>query len=79
MDFEWQPVINLALGTIIAAIGWFARQVWDSVQALKKDIKQIEVDLPTHYVRKDDLQESMKRIERMFERIFEKLDAKADK
>jgi len=79
MDFEWQPVINLALGTVIAAIGWFARQVWDSVQNLKRDIKQIEVDLPTHYVRKDDLQESMKRIERMFERIFEKLDAKADK
>jgi predicted negative regulator of RcsB-dependent stress response len=79
MDFEWQPVINLALGTIIAAIGWFARQVWDSVQNLKRDIKQIEVDLPTHYVRKDDLQESMKRIERMFERIFEKLDSKADK
>jgi hypothetical protein len=79
MDFEWQPVINLALGTIIAAIGWFARQVWDSVQNLKRDIKQIEVDLPTHYVRKDDLQESMKRIERMFERIFEKLDAKVDK
>jgi predicted negative regulator of RcsB-dependent stress response len=79
MDFQWQPVINLALGTIIAAIGWFARQVWDSVQNLKRDIKQIEVDLPTHYVRKDDLQESMKRIERMFERIFEKLDAKVDK
>jgi len=79
MDFEWQPVINLALGTIIAAIGWFARQVWDSVQDLKKDLKQIEVDLPTHYVRKDDLAEAMKRIERMFERIFEKLDEKADK
>lgn len=79
MNFEWQPVINLGLGAIIAAIGWFARQVWDSVQNLKRDIKQIEVDLPTHYVRKDDLQESMKRIERMFERIFEKLDAKVDK
>jgi hypothetical protein len=76
---DWQNIINLALGTFIGAVGWFARQVWDSVQNLKQDIKQIEIDLPTHYVRKIDLDARLDRLEATLEKIFYKLDNKADK
>ena len=77
MDF--QSIINIIIGTVLSVIGWFARQLWDAVQKLKDDMKQLEIDLPTHYVRKDELKERFDKIESMLNRLFEKLDGKADK
>jgi chaperonin cofactor prefoldin len=74
-----QDIINLIIGAVLSVLGWFARQLWDAVQDLKQDVKQIEVDLPTHYVRKEDLESRLDRIEASLNRIFEKLDHKADK
>ena len=74
-----QAIINLIIGAVLSVLGWFARQLWDAVQDLKSDMKQIEVDLPTHYVRKEDLEYRLDRIEASLNRIFERLDHKADK
>jgi len=74
-----QSIINIIIGTVLSVLGWFARQLWDAVQDLKSDMKQLEVDLPTHYVRKEDLESRLDRIELSLNRIFEKLDHKADK
>ena len=74
-----QGIINLIIGAVLSVLGWFARQLWDAVQDLKSDMKQLEVDLPTHYVRKEDLESRLDRIELSLNRIFEKLDHKADK
>lgn len=74
-----QTLINFIGGTMLAVIGWFARQLWDSVQALKDDIKRIEVDLPTSYVRRSELDSRFDKIEQILEKIFDKLEAKADK
>jgi len=74
-----QSTINMALSTTLAIAGWFARQLWEAVQALKANIHQIEVDLPINYVRKDDMDKRMDHIEDMFKRIYDKLDGKADK
>ena len=76
---EDQQIINVIIGVVLSVLGWFARQLWDAVQDLKKDVKQIEVDLPTHYVRKEDLDVRLDRLEAVLNRIFEKLDHKADK
>ena len=72
-------IINMAGGIILAGIGWWARMIWESVQRLKEDLHQVEVDLPKSYVSKDDFAKTMTRIEAMFERIEKKLDGKADK
>ena len=74
-----QTTINLALSAALAVAGWFARQLWEAVQALKSEVHQIEVDLPVNYVRKDDMDKRMDHIETMFQRIYDKLDGKADK
>lgn len=74
-----QSIINLIMGTALAVIGWFARQLWDAVQTLKEDMKDLEVELPTHYVSKNEFESKFDRIESMLERIFDKLDAKVDK
>lgn len=76
---EAQQIINIIVGTVLSVLGWFARQLWDAVQDLKKDMKSLEVDLPTHYVRKEELENRLDRLEDMLNRIFEKMDSKVDK
>lgn len=77
MDFN--VILNIILGVALSVGGWFVRQMWDAVQKLKDDLKRIEVDMPTHYVRKDDMEARFDRLESALERIFEKLDSKVDK
>ena len=76
---DHQTLVNIGGGLILAGIGWWARVIWDSVQRLKEDLHEIEVDLPKSYVSKDDFAQTMKHIESMFQRIYDKLDGKADK
>jgi hypothetical protein len=76
---EWQTIINIGAGTFLAMLGWFARQIWDSVQDLKNDVKQIEIDLPTYYVKKDEITTRFDRVEVLLDKIFEKLETKADR
>jgi chaperonin cofactor prefoldin len=72
-------IINIVLGVCLSVGGWFVRQMWDAVQNLKKDIQRIEVELPTSYVRKSDLDARLDKLELLLDRIFEKLDTKVDK
>lgn len=74
-----QSLINIGGGVILAGVGWWARVIWESVQRLKEDLHEIEVDLPKSYVTKDDFNITMKHIETMVQRIYDKLDGKADK
>jgi hypothetical protein len=76
---DWQPYINLGIGSAFAVIGWLARELWSAVQELKSDIKKLEVSLPTDYVRKDDLHGILNRIYSQLERIENKLDGKVDR
>ncbi len=74
-----QTIINVGGGIILTGIGWFARQLWDATERLKRDLHALEVDLPKSYVSKDDFSKTMRHIEDMFQRIYDKLDGKADK
>jgi hypothetical protein len=74
-----QSIINIIIGTVLSVLGWFARQLWDAVQGLKSDMQKIEISLPTHYVRKDELEQRFDKLEAMLDKIFEKLDHKVDK
>ena len=76
---DTQLIINFGVGSVLAVLGWFARQLWEAVQDLKRDMQRIEVDLPTHYVRKDELESRFDKLEAMLDRIFDKLDSKVDK
>ena len=76
---EFQDIINVIIGSVLSVLGWFARQLWDAVQELKHDMKDLEVDLPTHYVRKEDLDARFDKFESMLTRIYDKLENKVDK
>ena len=72
-------IINIVLGVCLSVGGWFVRQMWDAVQNLKQDIQRIEVELPTNYVRKSDLDARLDKIDDMLEKLFDRLNSKADK
>ena len=76
---DWQLIINLAGGAVLTAIGWWCREIWDSIKTLKEDIKKIEVELPTNYMKKDDVNARFDKIDGVLERIFDRLDNKVDK
>ena len=76
---ELQSILNIVGGGAIATGGWFAREIWGAVKELRKDLHELEVDLPKSYVRKFDMDKRMDHIETMFQRIYDKLDGKADK
>lgn len=56
---DWQILINIIGGSVLATIGWFAREIWDAVKELRRDIKRIEANLPEIYVRKDDFKSAL--------------------
>ena len=76
---DWQSIFNIVGGAILSIMGWFARVLWDSVKELQKDLKQIEIHLPSNYVKKDELSVRFDRIEQLLDRLYEKLEQKADR
>jgi hypothetical protein len=76
---DTQSIMNLVSVAAIGSGGWFAREIWGAVKELRKDLHEIEVDLPKSYVSKGDIDKRMDHIETMFQRIYDKLDGKADK
>jgi chaperonin cofactor prefoldin len=74
-----QDLFNLILGSGMAVLGWLAKTIWEAVQDLKRDIKDIEVELPTYYVRKDELDARLDKLELMLGKIYDKLETKVDK
>jgi len=76
---ELQAIINVALGAALAALGWFARELWDAVKELKSDLGKLREDLPRFYVAKEDYRRDIDELKDICKQIFNKLDAKADK
>lgn len=76
---DTQTVINLCGGAVLATVGWFARRLYEATEQLRKDVHQIEVDLPKHYVQKDEFSDNLKEVKEMLGKIFDKLDGKVDK
>jgi hypothetical protein len=76
---DWQIIFNIVGGAVLSVMGWFARVLWDSVQELRRDLKQIEIHLPSNYVKKDEITVRFDRIEQLLDRLYEKMESKADR
>jgi len=83
---DWQIIINIGAGTLLAVGGWFARQLWDSVKELRKEMSDMRLHVSDQYVKKSevegfraDMDKRFDRIEMLLDRLFEKMDGKADK
>ena len=80
---DTQSLINVFGGIVLAVGGWLARELWGAVKELRSDLRQLEIDLPSNYIRKDEFQEGIKELKDICRQIFEKVDGlerrKADK
>ena len=83
---DWQYLINLGGAAAIGVMGWFARQLWDSVKELKEDVSASRLHVSENYVKKSevenfrqDMDKRFDRIELLLDRLFERLDNKVDK
>jgi hypothetical protein len=84
MDFQF--IINLVGAAALGVMGWFARQLWDSVKELKNDVAAIRLHMSENYVKKSeidtlktDMDKRFDRIEVLLDKLYEKLDSKVDK
>ena len=84
MDFQF--IINLVGAAALGVMGWFARQLWDSVKELKNDVAAIRLHMSENYVKKSEIDtlktemdKRFDRIELLLDRLYEKLDSKMDK
>ena len=67
------------LGLACGVLGWFARELYNATQSLRKDLSALEVKLSADYVRYDRLQDAMKPIMESLHEIKSALRNKADK
>lgn len=74
-----QQLINALLGVAATALGWVIKSIYDAMNALKDDVKEIEREMHTDYVRKDDYKDDIREIKEMLGAIWKKLDSKQDK
>jgi len=85
-----QGVINLIGGAVLAALGWFARVLYDDVREMQKKHAELREHIAENYARKVDVENAVNRmhdsmtdlsreVRAGFDKIFEKLDSKADK
>jgi hypothetical protein len=79
MVLDLQSAFNILIGIILAGAGWWTKEIWNALTKLREDVHDIELALPSHYVRKDEFSEAMKQINDKLDKIADKLDAKVDK
>ena len=81
---HWQSVINVIGGALLAAIGWFCREIWDSLKALREDVHRIEINLPESYIKRSEIEGRLDKIDQRFDKLdahvtklFERLEQKS--
>jgi antirestriction protein len=76
---DYQQLLNIVLGTAMAVVGWFARELWAAVKELKADLYKLREDLPKEYVTKDDYRQDIRELKDIMNKVFDKLEHKLDK
>ncbi len=77
---------QIAMGLVSFFGGWFLKVLFQRIEQLEqtdaelaKVISDMRVDLPTHYVSKNDFHQALDNIHAALRRIEDKIDSKADK
>ena len=65
-----QSIINWVFAGAGAAFGWVLKVIWDAIQELKRDLRDMEKDV----VRKDDFKDIIKEIKDDMKDGFAKID-----
>jgi hypothetical protein len=72
-------ILNTLFGICFVVTGWFARQLWDAVNLLKKDLSSLEIRIAREYVPHDRLKDAFDPVMTALAEIKDTLKTKADK
>ena len=72
---ELQAFFNMVLPLIFVAIGWFMKELWTAVQALKIDLRDLRTHLAENYMHKDDISDRWDEVLTALHRLEDKLDS----
>ena len=56
---QFHSLLEMGIWVVVAAIGWFMRELWGAVKTLQKDIHDVEVMLPSQYVQKNEFNDAL--------------------
>lgn len=76
---EYQTLFNLVITLSGVLGGWMLNTIWSAINDLKKDVKDINKQIHSDFVRKDIYNGDIADIKNMLGKIFDKLDKKVDK
>ena len=87
---EPQVAFNWIVGVAGILGGWTLKVIWDSIQSLRSDVKNLDTKMHEDFVRRDDFKDAVKDIKSDMEKgfdkientlglIFKKLESKTDK
>ncbi len=76
---EFQTILNLVLGGITSALGWFAREMYSAVQALKDDLYKFREEVAKEYIPKNEFNLFKEELFQALHRIEDKIERKSDK
>ena len=85
-----QQIFNWIVGCFGALGGWILKVIWDAIQDLKSDIKDVDRRIHEDFVRRDDFKDAIREIkddmrsgfghvDKTLGLIFKKLENKEDK
>lgn len=69
-----QATFNMIFGAILAALGWFARMLWDRQEALAREIAATNIKLASEYVSNQKFAQVMGEVRDELRYIRERLD-----
>lgn len=76
---DWQYLFNFVAVAFGAVMGWLLKTLWSAVDSLRRDVRTLEAAAHEKFVRRDDWQSALERLESKLDRLFERLDGKADR
>lgn len=74
-----QALMNLGMGLIAAAFGWFGRELWVAVKELRADLSNLREQIAKNYVVKAEYREDVQHIRDVLDNIWNAVNKKADK
>jgi chorismate mutase len=70
---DWQTVINISLGSMMGIVGWFAREIWETIKDLRREIHELDQKMHKDFVRRDDFKDAMAEHKRDMQRGFDEV------
>lgn len=76
---ETQSLFNIAVVLSGGLGGWLLKMIMDSIKELRSNVRQIEREMNSDFVRRNDFERAVDDIKNMLTKIFDRLENKADK